>query len=146
MSAPAIRATGLAKSYGAVRALRGLDLTVAPGEVVGYLGPNGSGKTPTVRLLLGLARPDAGRAEVADFDVIKQPQRVRARIGVTGHGSAIPARIHLNVFVDPARMPTWLRVAADWNPCPPWWPRPANSSAPPGAPRPPVSGHCSIRS
>jgi len=59
MSAPAIRATGLAKSYGAVRALRGLDLTVAPGEVVSYLGPNGSGKTTTIRLLLGLARPDA---------------------------------------------------------------------------------------
>lgn len=65
---PAIRTEGLSKRYGTVDALRGLDLEVLKGEVVGYLGPNGSGKTTTIRLLLGLIRPSAGRAEIFGFD------------------------------------------------------------------------------
>ena len=59
-----IRTTGLTKTYGRTCALVGLDLEVHQGEVFGYLGPNGSGKTTTIRLLLGLARPTSGRAEV----------------------------------------------------------------------------------
>ena len=91
MSAPAIRATGLAKSYGAVRALRGLDLTVAPGEVVGYLGPNSSGKTTTIRLLLGLARPDAGRAEIFGLDCQRQAVAAHRRLAyVAGEVSLWP--------------------------------------------------------
>ena len=56
----AISVQGLTKSFGRTRALDGLDLAVAPGEVHGFLGPNGSGKTTTIRVLLGLLRPDAG--------------------------------------------------------------------------------------
>ncbi|MGD9985735.1 ABC transporter ATP-binding protein [Pseudonocardia sp.] len=58
--AAAVRIAGLAKSYGAVRAVDGLDLTIAPGEVVALLGPNGAGKSTTIDVLLGLTRPDAG--------------------------------------------------------------------------------------
>jgi ABC-2 type transport system ATP-binding protein len=60
----AIEATGLTKSYGKVRAVRGLDLRVQPGEIVAFLGPNGAGKTTTIDLLLGLAKPDSGEVSV----------------------------------------------------------------------------------
>jgi ABC-2 type transport system ATP-binding protein len=60
----AIELSGLAKSFGSVRAVRGIDLTVRPGEVVAFLGPNGAGKTTTVDLVLGLSRPDSGSARV----------------------------------------------------------------------------------
>ena len=61
---PALRAVGLSKHYGPVVALDALDLVVETGQVIGFLGPNGAGKSTTIRLLLGLARPTAGRAEV----------------------------------------------------------------------------------
>ena len=67
-SPPAVRAAGLSKRYGPVVALDHLDLVVLPGEVFGFLGPNGAGKSTTIRLLLGLARPTAGRAEVFGVD------------------------------------------------------------------------------
>src|SRR6476660_2771982 len=56
----AIRMTGLRKSFGHIQAVRGVDLAVAPGEVVAFLGPNGAGKSTTIDMLLGLTRPDAG--------------------------------------------------------------------------------------
>ncbi|WP_438866196.1 ABC transporter ATP-binding protein [Paractinoplanes brasiliensis] len=65
---PALRAAGLTKRYGALTALDALHLDVRPGEVFGFLGPNGAGKSTTIRLLLGLARPSAGRAEVFGVD------------------------------------------------------------------------------
>jgi ABC-2 type transport system ATP-binding protein len=74
--APAVRTEGLTKRFGAVTALRDLDLEIAPGEVFGYLGPNGAGKTTTIRLLLGLVQPSAGRAEVYGLDC--QDQMVEA--------------------------------------------------------------------
>ena len=64
-----IRVEGLTKTYGQVRALDGLDLAVEPGAIFGFLGPNGSGKTTTIRILTGLARPTGGRAMVAGSDV-----------------------------------------------------------------------------
>ncbi|TQN40831.1 ABC-2 type transport system ATP-binding protein [Blastococcus colisei] len=64
----AISVSGLVKTFGATRALDGLDLEVASGEVHGFLGPNGSGKSTTIRVLLGLLRPDAGRAELLGGD------------------------------------------------------------------------------
>ncbi|MDR6861656.1 ABC transporter ATP-binding protein [Phycicoccus sp. 3266] len=65
---PAVRLAGLAKSFGSVRAVRGIDLTVRPGEIVAFLGPNGAGKTTTIDMMLGLSRPDGGTAEVYGMD------------------------------------------------------------------------------
>src|SRR5687767_7967707 len=88
-----ITAEGLVKIYrsraGEVRALDGLDLTVAEGSVLGLLGPNGAGKTTTVRILATLLRPDAGRATVAGFDVLRQAQQVRSVIGLSGQYAAV---------------------------------------------------------
>jgi len=64
MTGPALVAEGLTKELGRVRALDRLDLVIEPGEVVGYLGPNGAAKTTTVRLLLDFLRPTAGRCSV----------------------------------------------------------------------------------
>ncbi len=85
----AIVAEGLTKSFGKTRALAGVDLSVAEGTVLGLLGPNGAGKTTTVRILTTLLKPDAGRALVAGIDVAKHPDRVRARIGLTGQYAAV---------------------------------------------------------
>ncbi|MBE1611028.1 ABC transporter ATP-binding protein [Actinopolymorpha pittospori] len=71
----AVRLTGLVKSYGTVQAVRGVDLDIAPGEVVALLGPNGAGKSTTIDMLLGLARPDQGNVTV--FDV--EPHRAVAQ-------------------------------------------------------------------
>ena len=76
MGGLAIEATGLEKSYGDVRALRGLDLDVPTGTVLGLLGPNGAGKTTAVRILATLLPMTAGRATVAGHDVLAQPQQV----------------------------------------------------------------------
>ncbi|HEY7012776.1 MAG TPA: ATP-binding cassette domain-containing protein [Streptosporangiaceae bacterium] len=84
MSAPAVDASGVVKSFGEVRALRGVDLTVAPGTLAALLGPNGAGKTTLVRILATLLRPDAGRARVLGLDVSARPYAVRALIGLTG--------------------------------------------------------------
>jgi ABC-2 type transport system ATP-binding protein len=65
---PVVEVRGLVKTFGAVRALDGLDLTVPAGQVVGFLGPNGSGKSTTIRVLLGLLRPDAGSARLLGGD------------------------------------------------------------------------------
>ncbi|PZG04490.1 ATP-binding cassette domain-containing protein [Nonomuraea aridisoli] len=85
----AIVAEGLVKRYGAVTALDGVDLTVPQGTVLGLLGPNGAGKTTTVRILTTLLKPDAGRAEVAGFDVVRDADRLRAHIGASGQYAAV---------------------------------------------------------
>jgi drug efflux transport system ATP-binding protein len=78
---PAIRTVGLRKAFGQLVAVEGLDLEVPRGEVFGMLGPNGSGKTTTIRMLCGLLAPSAGSAEVVGIDVIRSPESVRHRIG-----------------------------------------------------------------
>jgi ABC-2 type transport system ATP-binding protein len=84
-----IRAEGLVKKYGELRALDGLDLAVPEGTVLGLLGPNGAGKTTAVRILTTLLEPDGGSATVAGLDVIRQPAQVRARIGLSGQYAAV---------------------------------------------------------
>lgn len=79
----------LQKNYGKQRALDGLDLIVPRGTVRGVLGPNGAGKTTSVRVLATLLRHDGGRAEVAGFDVLRQPDEVRYRIGLLGQHAAL---------------------------------------------------------
>ena len=86
---PAILAEGLQKSYGKTRALDGLDLSVEEGTVLGLLGPNGAGKTTAVRILTTLLIPDAGRAEVAGLDVVRQAGELRSLIGLTGQYAAV---------------------------------------------------------
>jgi ABC-2 type transport system ATP-binding protein len=88
---PAIVAEGLAKRFGGVRALDGVDLELGTGEVLALLGPNGAGKTTTVRILATLLAPDAGRARVAGFDVVAQAGAVRGLIGLSGQFAAVDA-------------------------------------------------------
>jgi ABC-2 type transport system ATP-binding protein len=80
MPLPVLAADALTKDYGSFRALDRLALSVAPGEVVGLLGPNGSGKTTALRLVLGFMRPTAGRAAVCGFDCWQQSVEVRRRV------------------------------------------------------------------
>jgi ABC-2 type transport system ATP-binding protein len=80
-SAHAIEVEGLTKDFGSFRAVDHILLTVPRGQIFGFLGPNGSGKTTTIRILLGLLRPTAGAARVLGHDVTHHPERVRPRLG-----------------------------------------------------------------
>lgn len=80
-SAPVVRTHALHKRFGDLVAVHALDLEIRRGEVFGLLGPNGSGKTTTIRMLCGLVLPTSGTAEVAGFDITTQAEQVRRRIG-----------------------------------------------------------------
>jgi ABC-2 type transport system ATP-binding protein len=81
MSEAVITTQGLTKKFGDFFAVDGVSFSVGAGEVVGYLGPNGSGKTTTIRMLLGLLRPSAGEGQVLGFDIVRQSEQVRQRVG-----------------------------------------------------------------
>ncbi len=85
----AVRAEGLVKTFGATRALDGIDLAIPTGTVLGLLGPNGAGKTTAVRILTTLLRPDSGRAWIAGHDVLADPDAVRRSIGLSGQYAAV---------------------------------------------------------
>ena len=81
MSDPIVVTEGLTRRFGEFVAVDHVSLQVDAGEVVGYLGPNGSGKTTTIRMLLGLLEPSDGHATVLGFDAFRESERVRARAG-----------------------------------------------------------------
>ncbi len=85
----AIRAVGLRKSYGALVVLDGIDFAITEGTVFALLGPNGAGKTTTVQILSTLIAADGGDVQIAGHDVVREPDAVRAVIGVTGQFSAV---------------------------------------------------------
>ncbi len=78
---PAVEAEGLTRRFGEFVAVDHIDLRVETGAVYGFLGPNGSGKTTTIRMLCGILVPSAGRATVMGFDVAREPERIKERIG-----------------------------------------------------------------
>jgi ABC-2 type transport system ATP-binding protein len=101
----AIRTDALTKRYGATLALDSLNLTVNRGEVYGYLGPNGSGKTTTIRLLLGLHRPSGGHAEVFGVDAWRDPVQAHRRVAyVAGEPFLWPALTGAETFEFLARL------------------------------------------
>ncbi len=88
-----IRAEGLSKRYRQKVAVEGLSFQVEPGEVYALLGPNGAGKTTTLRMLSTLVRPSAGRAQVAGFDVVREPLEVRRNLGLVNGGMRVYERL-----------------------------------------------------
>jgi ABC-2 type transport system ATP-binding protein len=95
-----IRTEQLSKSYGQTLALDKLDLTVEPGEILGFLGPNGAGKSTTVKILTGLIRPGSGRASVCGFDVVEQPLEVKKRIGYVPETAATYDSLTANEYLE----------------------------------------------
>jgi len=91
-AAPAISARGLVRTFGDKRAVDGVDLAVAKGEIYGFLGPNGAGKSTVVRMLCTLLNPSEGSAAVAGYDVATQAEKVRLRIGVALQEAALDER------------------------------------------------------
>ncbi|MBF6180499.1 ATP-binding cassette domain-containing protein [Nocardia otitidiscaviarum] len=89
----AVEISGLVKYYGKVRVLDGIDLEIPSGTVMGLLGPNGAGKTTTVRIVTTLLRPSAGTVKVAGVDALKEPARVRTRLGLSGQYAAVDANL-----------------------------------------------------
>jgi ABC-2 type transport system ATP-binding protein len=86
---PAVSTSSLVKTFGATRAVDGIDLEIARGAVYGLLGPNGAGKTTTIRVLATLLRPDEGTAHVLGHDVVREPAAVRAKVSLTGQFASI---------------------------------------------------------
>lgn len=108
MAASVIRCEGVVKRFGDVVALDELDLEVPGGEVVGYLGPNGAGKSTTIRILLDLARPDAGRVEVLGADPRRAGPPLRARIGY------VPGELRLDERLTVEEtLRSWSRLRGD---------------------------------
>lgn len=79
---------GLTKSFGDKQVVCNVDLQIKPGEIFGFLGPNGSGKTTTIRMICGLLKPDAGDGQCLGYDILTQPMEIKAQIGyMTQHFS-----------------------------------------------------------
>jgi ABC-2 type transport system ATP-binding protein len=124
---PAISVTGLAKSYGEIEAVRGIDFDVARGETFGFLGPNGAGKSTTIGMLCTLVRPTGGSARVAGLDVVAERDRVRRNIGLVFQDTTLDnylsaeqnLRLHAELYGMPRetiapRMQTVLEMLQLW--------------------------------
>ncbi len=79
----------LTRIFGDNTAVDSISLDVSPGEILGFLGPNGAGKTTTVKMLTGMLLPTSGKAEIAGFDVVEQPNEVKKRIGYVPESGAV---------------------------------------------------------
>jgi len=88
-STPAVAVSGLRKSFGSQLVLDGIGFQVAEGSVFALLGPNGAGKSTAIHILSTLLRPDDGEVRIGGFDVVREPERVRSLIGLTGQVSAV---------------------------------------------------------
>lgn len=110
MTAPAVEVEGLEKRYGDVQALSSVSFSTKPGEVFGLLGHNGAGKSTTVRILTGRARPSAGRATVLGHPIPDELERVRARINLVAEAPTVyeraTAKENLDLFCRLYRLPT----------------------------------------
>ncbi|HUJ64388.1 MAG TPA: ATP-binding cassette domain-containing protein, partial [Acidimicrobiales bacterium] len=84
-----IAVEGLVKHFGSVLALNGIDFEVPVATVQGLLGPNGAGKTTTVRILTTILEPDEGQASILGFDVVRDAETVRTKIGLAGQYAAV---------------------------------------------------------
>src|SRR5438034_6282730 len=89
----ALSVQNLAKSYGAVAAVRGVSFDVRAGEIFGLLGPNGAGKTSTIECIIGLRPLDSGTISVCGLDALRHPRRVKHLIGVALQATALPGKI-----------------------------------------------------
>lgn len=94
-----IKVKNLKKSFGAVKAVRGVSFEVHKGEIFGVLGPNGAGKTTMLEMMEGLRKPDSGLIEVAQVDVCKEPQKVKSQIGVQLQSSAFFDNLSLEELI-----------------------------------------------
>jgi len=112
---PAVVLDGLTRHFGAVRAVDGLRFTVAPGELFGIVGPDGAGKTTTLRMLAGVLRPTSGDATVAGASVVRQPERVKTHIAYMsqrfGLYTDLTVRENLDFYADLYRVPRAERAA-----------------------------------
>ena len=98
-AAPAVQTIGLRKAFGPLVAVEGLDLSIPRGQVFGLLGPNGSGKTTTIRMLCGLMAPSAGSATVVGHDIVSESEAIRRKIGYMSqrYGLYDDLTVHENV-------------------------------------------------
>jgi ABC-2 type transport system ATP-binding protein len=124
---PAIVVDGLAKSFEEVEAVRGVDFEVATGEVFGFLGPNGAGKSTTINMLCTLAKPTAGSATVAGYDIVRERDHVRRHIGLVFQDPTLDGylsakenlRLHAELYgvekaLVPPRMQQVLEMVGLW--------------------------------
>ena len=95
-----LAAAGLTKRYGTLTAVDHLDLSVGPGELFGFLGPNGAGKTTTIKMLVGLLRPTAGTASVAGFDLARDPEAAKRRIGYVPDAAFLYEKLTAREFLE----------------------------------------------
>ncbi len=121
----AIRTDKLSRDFGPVRAVDNLSLEVPAGIIFGFLGPNASGKTTTINLLLGLLEPTSGRAEVLGLDVRTRADEVRSRSGAllehTGLYEQLSAEDNLEFYGRVWRMPAYRSGKPESRNCLPTW-------------------------
>ena len=110
MAVPAVQVRGLRKVYGAVEAVRGIDLDIPAGQVFALLGPNGAGKTTTVEILEGYRRRDAGEVRVLGCDPARDGSRLRERIGIVTQQTALDGYLRATSGAPTSsEIGTWLR-------------------------------------